>query len=134
MADLEVPANLKYSQTHEWVRVEGDEATVGITAYAQNELGDVVFVELPWDEAGREVSAEGKFGDVESVKAASELFSPVAGAIIRMNEALKETPDIVNSDPYGDGWMIVVKLSDKGDLDRLMDAAAYEAFAKTAGH
>ncbi|HEY7782583.1 MAG TPA: glycine cleavage system protein GcvH [Ktedonobacterales bacterium] len=134
MADLEVPANLKYSQTHEWVRVEGDEATVGITAYAQNELGDVVFVELPWDEAGREVAAEGKFGDVESVKAASELFSPVAGAIIRMNEALKETPDIVNSDPYGDGWMIVVKLSDKGDLDRLMDAAAYEAFAKTAGH
>lgn len=134
MSQTDQPENLKYAETHEWVRVEGDEATVGITAYAQNELGDVVFVELPWDEAGREVSAEGKFGDVESVKAASELFSPVAGAIIRMNEALKETPDIVNSDPYGDGWMIVVKLSDKGDLDRLMDAAAYEAFAKTAGH
>jgi glycine cleavage system H protein len=133
-ADLEVPANLKYSQTHEWVRVEGDEATVGITAYAQHELGDVVYVELPWDETGRDLAAEDKFGDVDSVKTASELYSPVAGTIARMNEALKDTPDVINRDPYGDGWMIVVKMSDKSDLDRLMDAAAYAGFVKTAGH
>lgn len=132
--DLEVPSDLKYSKTHEWVRVDGDEATVGISAHAQHELGDVVFVELPWDDVGREIAAEGKFGEVESVKAASELFLPVGGSIVRMNEALKDTPEMVNTAPYGDGWMIVVKMSDASDLDRLMDAAAYAAFAKADKH
>jgi glycine cleavage system H protein len=135
MAELETPADLKYSQTHEWARVEGDEVTIGITAFAQDELGDVVYVELPWDEAGQRATMAGdKFGEIESVKTASELYSPVAGTIVRLNEALKEHPDLVNQDPYGEGWMIVVLVSGQPDLSRLMDAVAYQEFIKTAGH
>lgn len=135
MAKLNFPADLKYSKSDEWVRVQGDEATIGISDYAQNELGDVVYIELPWDEAGnREVTAEGHFGDIESVKATSPLFSPVAGTIVRLNEALKERPEIVNSDPYGAGWMIVVKLSASADLGSLMDAAAYQTYNESREH
>jgi glycine cleavage system H protein len=135
MAKLNFPADLKYSRSDEWVRVQGDEATIGISDYAQNELGDVVYIELPWDEAGkREVTAEDHFGDIESVKATSPLFSPVAGTIVRLNEALKERPEIVNSDPYGEGWMIVVKLSGSADLSGLMDAAGYQTYNESREH
>ncbi len=135
MAKTMTPENLKYSKTDEWVRVEGDEATIGISDYAQNELGDVVYVELPWDDAGaREVAAEGQFGDIESVKATSPLFSPVAGTIVRVNAALKDHPDLVNTDPYGEGWMLVVKLPTGADLGSLMDAAAYIAYNQNRDH
>src|SRR5579859_1275152 len=109
MTASEQPDNLKYAETHEWVRVEGDEATIGISDYAQDELGDVVYLDLPWDDAGKAgVKAGEHFGDIESVKATSELFSPVSGRVIRVNEALREHAELVNSDPYGAGWMIVV--------------------------
>lgn len=135
MAEMKVPADLKYSKSDEWVRVEGEEATIGISDYAQNELGDVVYVDLPWDEAGqRDVKAEGHFGDIESVKATSPLFSPVAGTVLRVNAALKDHPEIINTDPYGQGWMIVVKIGPDADLSGLMDGAAYEQFTKERGH
>jgi glycine cleavage system H protein len=129
------PDNLKYTETHEWVRVEGDQAYVGISDYAQDELGDVVYLDLPWEEAGkRDVAAGAHFGDIESVKATSELFSPIGGTIVRVNEALKDRAELVNSDPYGEGWMIAVQLSDPAELDKLMDAATYTKFIATAGH
>lgn len=135
MAKLQTPSDLKYAETHEWVRVQGDEATIGISDYAQDELGDVVYLDLPWDDAGqRELSTSGHFGDIESVKATSELFTPVGGQIVRVNSALKDHPEIVNSDPYGEGWMLVVKLSNTSDLDKLMDADAYIAFTKGSSH
>jgi glycine cleavage system H protein len=135
MAKLSYPTDLKYSKSDEWVRVQGDEATIGISDYAQNELGDVVYVELPWDEVGsREVTAEGHFGDIESVKATSALYAPVAGTIVRVNEALKERPELVNTDPYGEGWMIVLKLSGAPDLSHLMDAAAYQTYNTSREH
>jgi glycine cleavage system H protein len=124
MAKLNHPANLKYSKTDEWVRVDGDEATVGITDYAQDQLGDIVYVELPWD-GGQSVSAEGKFGDIESVKATSELVSPVSGSITKVNENLKDTPELINDSPYEQGWMFVVKLSDPSELNHLMSADDY---------
>src|SRR5262245_46394293 len=129
------PDNLKYAETHEWVRIEGDQAYVGISDYAQYELGDVVYLDLPWDEAGtRDVAAGGHFGDIESVKATSELFSPIGGTIVRVNEALKVRAELVNSDPYGEGWMIVVQMSDPTELNTLMDADTYTKFLATAGH
>ncbi len=134
MAAVQTPDNLKYSKTDEWVRVDGDEATIGISDYAQNELGDVVFVELPWDGAGKEFASESHFGDIESVKATSELFSPVAGTVVRVNDALKDQPDLVNSDPYGEGWMLVLKLAPGADLSSLMDAAAYAAYNEHRDH
>lgn len=135
MATTDQPDNLKYAETHEWVRVEGDEAVIGISDYAQDELGDVVYLDLPWDEAGsREVSAGGHFGDIESVKATSELFSPVSGAVVRVNEALRDHSELVNTDPYGEGWMLVIKMSNPHELDKLMDAASYTQFLDTSGH
>jgi glycine cleavage system H protein len=135
MTTTDQPDNLKYAETHEWVRVEGDEATIGISDYAQDELGDVVYLDLPWDEAGsREVNAGDHFGDIESVKATSELFAPVGGTILRVNEALRDSAELVNSDPYGNGWMLVIKMSNPSDLDKLMDAAAYTNFLDTSGH
>lgn len=135
MAKTEQPEDLRYAETHEWVRVDGDEATIGISDYAQDELGDVVYLDLPWDGVGsRELKAGEHFGDIESVKATSELFSPVSGTLIAVNDALQNSPEMVNSQPYGDGWMLRVRLSDPGELDKLMDAAAYTAFLKTAGH
>lgn len=134
MAQAKIPADLKYSKSDEWVRVQGDEATIGISDYAQNELGDVVYVDLPWDDAGqRDVTAEGHFGDIESVKATSPLFSPVLGTIIRVNAALKDHPEIINTDPYGEGWMLVIKLSPDADLSGLMDSAAYERYIAERG-
>jgi glycine cleavage system H protein len=134
MAKLHYPDDLKYSEDHEWVRVQGDEAIIGITDYAQDELGDVVYVDLPWDEAGKgEVRQFARFGDIESVKATSELQSPVSGQIVRVNEELRNKPELVNSDPYGAGWMLAVKLSDPTELDKLMDADAYQSFLK-GGH
>ena len=127
MASLTHPTNLKYSKTDEWVRVEGDEATIGITDYAQDQLGDIVYIELPWD-GGQSVTQAGKFGDIESVKATSELVSPVSGEVIKVNEALKDTPELINDNPYEDGWMMVVKLSNPAEVDALMSADDYKAY------
>lgn len=126
MAGLIHPANLKYTKSDEWVRVEGDEATIGITDYAQDQLGDIVYIELPWDP--QTLTHEGKFGDIESVKATSELVSPVSGEVVKANEALKENPELINDSPYDEGWMLVVKLSNPAELDGLLSAADYEAY------
>lgn len=123
-----VPEDLHYSKDHEWVRVEGDVAVVGITDYAQNSLGDVVYVELP--KAGEEFSANESFGSVESVKAVSEVFSPVSGTVAEVNEVLNDEPEKVNGDPYGEGWMIKVRMSSPGEVDSLLTAAEYEDFTK----
>jgi glycine cleavage system H protein len=120
-----VPAELRYTKDHEWVRVEGDEATIGITAYAADQLGDIVFVELP--EVGRDLAQFATFGVVESVKAVSDLFAPVGGEVVESNAELGAQPEIVNSDPYGGGWMIRVRFADPAQLDHLLDAAAYDA-------
>ena len=122
------PEDLHYSKDHEWVRVDGGEAIIGITDYAQNSLGDVVYVELP--KAGDEFAANEPFGSVESVKAVSEVFTPVAGAITQINELLADEPEVVNSDPYGQGWMIRVKMAHPGEVDSLLTAAEYEDFTK----
>ena len=123
-----VPEDLHYSKDHEWVRVEGDTAVVGITDYAQDSLGDVVYVELP--KAGDQFAANESFGSVESVKAVSEVFSPVSGEISGTNESLTDEPEQVNEDPYGKGWMIRVKMSNPGEVDSLLTAAEYEDFTK----
>ena len=120
-----VPTDLRYTKDHEWVRVDGDEAVVGITDYAANQLGDIVFVELP--DVGRTLSQSATFGVVESVKAVSDLFSPVSGEVTSGNDALAAAPELVNSDPYGDGWMIRLKLASPTEVDELLDAAAYDA-------
>jgi glycine cleavage system H protein len=120
-----VPTDLRYTKDHEWVRVDGDEATIGITDYAANQLGDVVFVELP--EAGGTVDQFAAFGVVESVKAVSDLFAPVSGEVSAANDELSAQPELVNKEPYGAGWMLKVKVSDAGQLDELLDAAAYDA-------
>jgi glycine cleavage system H protein len=119
-----VPTDLRYTKDHEWVRLEGDEATVGITDYAAGQLGDIVFVELP--EAGRNLEQFATFGVVESVKAVSDLFAPVSGEVLAGNEALAGSPELVNSDPYGEGWMIRLKVADTVELDGLLDADAYD--------
>jgi glycine cleavage system H protein len=126
MAGLIHPANLKYTRSDEWVRVEGDQATIGITDYAQDQLGDIVYVELPWDP--QTLVQDEKFGDIESVKATSELVSPVSGEVIKANEALKDSPELINDSPYEDGWMLVVKITNPAELDKLMSAAEYEAY------
>jgi glycine cleavage system H protein len=123
-----VPEELHYSKDHEWVRVEGDIAVVGITDYAQNSLGDVVYVELP--KVGETFAANESFGSVESVKAVSEVFSPVSGDISATNESLNDEPEKVNQDPYGEGWMIRVKMSNRGEVDSMLTAAEYEDFTK----
>jgi glycine cleavage system H protein len=124
MANLNHPQDLKYSKTDEWVRVNGDQAVIGITDYAQDQLGDIVYVELPWD-AGQSVKQEEKFGDIESVKATSELISPISGEVVKVNEELKDRPELINDSPYDDGWMLVVKMSNPSELDSLMDADQY---------
>jgi len=123
-----VPEDLHYSKDHEWLRVDGDIATIGITDYAQNSLGDVVYVELP--RAGDEFAAHESFGSVESVKAVSELFTPVSGKVVESNQTLQDEPEKVNEDSYGDGWMIRVKMSKPGEVDSLLTPAEYEDFTK----
>jgi glycine cleavage system H protein len=116
---------LHYTRDHEWVRVDGDEATVGITQYAADQLGDIVFVELP--DAGRDLEQARAFGVVESVKAVSDLFAPVSGEVVATNDALVGGPELVNNDPYGDGWMVKLRISDTAELDDLLDGNAYDA-------
>ncbi|HYE13033.1 MAG TPA: glycine cleavage system protein GcvH [Pyrinomonadaceae bacterium] len=124
-----VPEGLYYSKDHEWLRVEGDTGTVGITDHAQSSLGDVVYVELP--KVGETFSAHDSFGSVESVKAVSELFIPVAGEIVEVNSSLQDEPEKVNNDPYGDAWMVRIRLSNKGEVDGLLTAAEYEDYLKS---
>jgi glycine cleavage system H protein len=124
---MKIPKDLKYAETHEWVRLEGDVATVGISDYAQGELGDIVFVELP--ETGSEVAQGDSCGTIEAVKTVSDFNAPVSGEIIEVNEAVEEEPTLVNSDCYGQGWLIKIRVSDKGGLDELMDAEAYSEFS-----
>jgi glycine cleavage system H protein len=123
-----VPETLHYSKDHEWVRVEGDTAVIGITDHAQDQLGDVVYVELP--KVGEEFAANESFGSVESVKAVSELFTPVSGAVIEFNEVFTDEPEKVNQDPYGEGWMIKLTMKNPGEVDSLLTAAEYEDFTK----
>jgi glycine cleavage system H protein len=125
MPDPMVPTDLRYTKDHEWVRVEGEEATIGITAYAADQLGDIVFVELP--DAGRALEQFAAFGVVESVKAVSDLFAPVSGEVTEANAELGRNPELVNNDPYGAGWMLRVRLGDATQATDLLDAEAYDA-------
>lgn len=122
MANL--PKDLKYTEEHEWVKVDGDTATVGITDFAQEELGDVVFLELP--EAGEEFKQGDTFGSIEAVKTVADLYAPISGTISEVNETLEDAPETVNTSPYEDGWLVKVTIGDPGELDSLMDADAYE--------
>ncbi len=129
----DIPGDLKYAKSHEWLRINDDgTATVGITAHAQDQLGDMVYVEAP--EAGRALEAEEACAVVESVKAASDVYAPVAGEVVEGNEGLADSPEVVNQDPYGDGWIMKIKLSDPSAADALMDAAAYQAFVESEAH
>ena len=122
---MNVPSNLKYTKDHEWVLINGDEATIGITEFAQSELGDIVFVEI--ETIGETMEKEAVFGSIEAVKTVSDLFMPLTGEIILLNESLENNPELVNTDPYGEGWMIKVKYSNINELDALLDKIAYEA-------
>src|SRR6187200_1000261 len=121
-----VPEDLHYSKDHEWVRVDGDQAIIGITDYAQNSLGDVVYVELP--KAGEEFEAHESFGSVESVKAVSEIFTPVSGEVVAVNETLQDDAEKVNTDPYGEAWMLRIRMSNPGEVDSLLSSVEYEEF------
>ncbi len=125
LPNVNVPSDLRYTKSHEWVRVEGDTATVGITDHAQSELGDIVFLDLP--SPGRALRAEETFGTVESVKTVSDVYSPVSGEVVESNGSLGAQSELVNSDPYGSGWLVKVRLSNPGEVEALMDAAAYQA-------
>lgn len=120
---MNIPQELKYTKDHEWVRIDGDVATVGITEFAQSELGDIVYVEIETE--GETIKAEEVFGSIEAVKTVSDLLMPVSGEITEFNEALEAAPEVVNSDPYGDGWMIKIKITDPSELDALLDATDY---------
>ncbi|HZS48737.1 MAG TPA: glycine cleavage system protein GcvH [Blastocatellia bacterium] len=122
------PDDLQYTKDHEWIRINGDKGVVGITEYAQESLGDVVYVELP--KVGENFNAHDPFGSVESVKAVSELYIPVSGEVLKTNEALTDKPELVNTDPYKDGWMVEIKITKKSDIDRLLSAAEYEDYLK----
>ncbi len=119
-----VPGQLRYTKEHEWIRIDGDEAVIGITQYAADQLGDIVFVELP--DVGRALEQAATFGVVESVKAVSDLFAPISGEVTATNDALGATPEVVNTDPYGEGWLVRVRLADAAQVDGLLDATAYE--------
>jgi glycine cleavage system H protein len=125
---MTIPSNLKFTKDHEWIKKEGNEALIGITDYAQSELGEIVFLELP--EAGAEFKKESVFGTVEAVKAVSDLFMPASGVVIATNSELDDKPELVNEEPYGKGWMIRIKLSDEAELDNLMTPEAYEELTK----
>jgi len=125
------PADRKYTKDHEWIKVKDDRGTVGITDYAQKQLGDVVFLELP--EAGRNIKANEIFGTVESVKAVSELYCPVSGEVVEVNTALAAKPERINEDPHGEAWMIVLRIQNPAEVDGLLDAAGYQAFVESEG-
>jgi glycine cleavage system H protein len=129
---MNIPKELKYSREHEWVKVEGKRATVGITDFAQSQLGDVVFVEVP--SAGTAVSAGKTFSVVESVKAVSDIYAPVSGVIVAVNDELTDVPEIINSAPYEQGWIAVIELTNPAELDDLLDSDAYEQFTAGGGH
>lgn len=120
---MNIPKELKYTKDHEWVKVEGDVATVGVTDFAQKELGDIVYVEV--DTVGETIAMEEEFGSIEAVKTVSDLFMPVSGEIIEFNAALEDDPELVNKDAYGEGWMVKIKMSDTSELEKLMDSDAY---------
>ena len=122
---MNIPTDLRYTADHEWIKLEGDVATVGVTDYAQGELGDIVFVEVETE--GEEFDAEDVFGTIEALKTVSDLFLPVAGEILEFNSALEDDPSLINNDPYGDGWIIKVKVSETADVDNLMDSEVYAA-------
>lgn len=126
-----IPENLRYSKDHEWVSVEGDVATIGITDYAQSSLGDVVYVDFP--RAGDKFATHEAFGSVESVKAVSEIFTPVGGEVVEVNDGLNDAPESVNNDPYGDGWMVKVKMDNPGEADAMMSSAEYEEYLSSNG-
>jgi len=130
MADESYPEELKYHTEHDWVRIEGDEGIFGITWYAQDTLGEVVFYDSP--QVGAQLTKDQSYAEVESVKAVSDVFAPMSGEITAVNEALSDAPDTINSDPYGDGWMVKVRLSDPSETESLMDAAAYREMLKNA--
>jgi glycine cleavage system H protein len=132
MADLQAPAGFKYSKEHEWIKVEGNIGTIGITAFAQDQLGDVVFVELPT--VGRTLKQGEQFGVVESVKTVSDLYSPVTGKVVEINSELDASPELVNSGPYEAGWMLKIEIANPDELNQLLDADAYKAFTEEAGH
>ena len=125
---MNFPKDLKYTRGHEWIKVENGEGRVGITDYAQKELGDIVFVDLP--DAGSEVEQSSTFGVVESVKAVSDLYSPVSGKVVKVNSQLNDEPELVNNDPYGKGWMIIIEMKDKGELNTLLDVSQYQAYVE----
>jgi len=122
---MNFPANLRYTKDHEWISLEGNIATIGITEFAQSELGDIVYVDI--DTIGKDLEADAVFGTVEAVKTVSDLFLPVAAKILEVNAALANKPELVNNDPYGEGWMVKVEVANPSDVDALMDAAAYGA-------
>lgn len=121
---MNIPSNLRYSKEHEWVRVEGDMAVIGISDFAQSELGDMVFIEV--ETVGETLDKDEVFGSVEAVKTVSDLFMPLTGEVIEFNENLEDEPELVNTDPYGEGWMIKIKISDSSEIDSLLDAGAYQ--------
>jgi glycine cleavage system H protein len=131
VAEGSYPEDLKYHPEHDWARIEGDTATFGITWYAQDALGEVVFFDPP--EVGAHVSKDQTYAEVESVKAVSDVFAPLSGEIVEVNEALADQPENINSDPYGDGWMVKVRLSDPGEVDSLMDVGAYRDLLQSGG-
>ena len=128
---MTTPEDSRYAKSHEYVHVEGDIGTIGITDYAQKELGDVVFVELP--SVGTQLDAADELGSIESVKAVSELFTPVSGEVVEVNERLREKPELINTDPYGDGWMVRIRLTDATEVDELMNAEEYEEYIEAEG-
>lgn len=129
---MDIPKELKYSSEHEWVRVEGGIAVIGVTDFAQLQLGDVVFVELP--EEGRTVKAGEGFSVVESVKAVSDIYAPVSGKIVKVNQALADAPELINQEPYGGGWIVEIELADPHEPDGLLDSGAYEQLTEEGGH
>jgi glycine cleavage system H protein len=121
---MKIPENVHYTKDHEWMRLEGDFGWIGITDYAQGELGDIVFVELP--KVGTKIFKGKSFGTIEAVKAVSDLYAPAAGEVVELNKVIQDTPDVVNKDPYGEGWMVKIKIADKKELGSLLDAEAYK--------
>jgi len=126
---MEFPAELKYTKEHEWIRIDGDTGTIGITDFAQSELGDVVFVELP--AVGDAVTKDATFGTIEAVKAVSDLYAPISGEVIEVNPAVSDTPELINKEPYGEGWMLKIRIANRDELGSLLDVAGYQGLTGT---